>query len=78
VTIRDIPPVPSASWYAAELTALLASMPGITSTPAERAVWYEREADLLERAAADGASNAEQATDLARIARQRAAQWRRG
>jgi hypothetical protein len=68
----------TAGFYAAELSALMASMPDRDSSDVERADWYERQADLLELAAADGAANADDAAELAAAARRRAARLRTG
>lgn len=68
----------TAGFYAAELAALMASMPGPDSSDVERADWYERQADLLELAAADDATNAGDAAELAATARRRAARLRTG
>lgn len=68
----------TAAFYASELAALTASMPDPTSSTTERADWYERQAALLERAAADGATNAADANELAATARRRAARLREG
>lgn len=61
----------------AELSALLASWPGVGSPPRAQADWYERQAALLERVAAesDGAA-AGDAAEVARVARNRAARLR--
>jgi hypothetical protein len=70
--------VTTAGFYAAELSALMASMPGRDCSDVERADWYERQADLLELAAVDGAANAGDAPELAATARRRAARLRTG
>jgi len=63
---------------AADLSALLKSMPGLTSSDAERADWFDRKADLLQRVSdTDGHLSAE-AVALAVTARRRAAQLREG
>ncbi|MFC0527218.1 hypothetical protein [Phytohabitans kaempferiae] len=64
--------------FAAELSALLRTMPGLNSSDGERADWFDRKADLLQRiAATDGHLSAE-AVELAGIARQHAAALREG
>jgi hypothetical protein len=68
----------TAGFYAAKLSALMATVPGRDSGDIERADWYERQADLLELAAADGATNAGDAAELAATARRRAAGLRTG
>lgn len=60
-------PLPS---FAAELSALLRSMPDRTTSTDERADWFDRKAALLDRAA-DG-DPASEAADLARAAREQA------
>jgi len=63
---------------AADLSALLKSMPGLNSSDAERADWFDRKADLLQRVGdTDGHLSAE-AVELAATARRRAAQLREG
>ncbi|MFC0526262.1 AMED_5909 family protein [Phytohabitans kaempferiae] len=64
--------------FAAELSALLRTMPGLNSSDGERAAWFDRKADLFQRIAnTDGHLSAE-AVELAGIARQRAAALREG
>jgi hypothetical protein len=63
--------------FAAELSALLQSMPGLGTDVDERAAWFERKAKLLERTGAEGGDPA-LAAELAANARQRAAALRGG
>jgi hypothetical protein len=71
---------PATSSFAAELSALLRTMPGLDATASERADWYERKAALLARVAAQDttSSNGREAAELARVARLRAAELREG
>nr|MDT0658968.1 hypothetical protein [Micromonospora sp. DSM 115978] len=68
-----------ATSFAAELTALLRSMPGLSASAVERADWYDRKADLLERVATeDPACDRVQVAESACTARARAVALRRG
>jgi hypothetical protein len=57
-----------------ELSALLGSMPNLSTPPAERADWFDRKADLLDRVAV----TVPEAAELATSARDRAARIRTG
>jgi hypothetical protein len=67
------------SSFAADLSALLGAMPGRSAGPGERADWFDRKAELLERVATDdpGSDRAE-VSELARLARAQADELRRG
>jgi hypothetical protein len=54
--------------FAADLSALLRTLPGLRTPAAERAAWFERKAELLDQA---------DAADLAEAARAQAARIRR-
>ncbi|MFY1672703.1 replication initiator [Plantactinospora sp. WMMB334] len=59
--------------FCAELSALLRTMPGLSTTPRERADWFDRKADLLERVAAeDQGCDPNEVGELARTARVKA------
>jgi len=64
--------------FAADLSALLRSMPGLTASDAERAVWFDRKADLLQQVADTDGTLAEDAVELAGAARKQAAELRQG
>ncbi|MFV2094515.1 hypothetical protein ACFHW1_03350 [Micromonospora sp. LOL_014] len=66
--------------FAAELATLLNSRPTWQASAEERAAWYDRKADLFNRAAAESSSPdvAGEASDLAEIAREQANRIRRG
>ncbi|MEQ4300549.1 hypothetical protein ABNF97_04000 [Plantactinospora sp. B6F1] len=65
------------SSFAADLSALLRTMPGLTATPAERAAWFDRKANLLEQVADDPGSDRAEVSELARLARVQADELRR-
>jgi hypothetical protein len=58
----------------AELSALLGSMPNLSTSAAERADWFDRKAELLDRVAV----TVPEAAELATAARDRAARIRAG
>lgn len=60
--------------FAAELSALLRSMPGPNTPTVERADWFDRKANLLDKIA-NGDPTSE-AAELAQAARRQAAQLR--
>ncbi|WIM97640.1 hypothetical protein ACTOB_001182 [Actinoplanes oblitus] len=60
--------------FSADLSALLRDWPTLSTPPAERADWFDRKAELLERVAVI----APEAAELAAAARTRAAELRRG
>ena len=64
--------------FAAELSALLRSMPGLTASDMERAAWFDRKADLLQLVAGTDDHLSAEAVELAGVARRRAAQLREG
>jgi hypothetical protein len=64
--------------FAAELSALLRSMPCLTASDAERADWFDRKADLLQRVAMTDRHLSAEAVELSDAARQRAASLREG
>jgi hypothetical protein len=65
--------------FAAELAALLRSMPCLYDPAGERADWYDRKADLLERVAAeDPGCDRVRIEESVRTARVRAEALRRG
>jgi hypothetical protein len=57
-----------------ELSALLGSMPNLSTPAVERADWFDRKADLLDRVAV----TVPEAAELATVARDRAARIRAG
>ncbi|GIG90934.1 hypothetical protein [Plantactinospora endophytica] len=65
--------------FCADLSALLRTMPGLSTTPRERTDWFDRKADLLERVAAeDPGCDPDEVRELARTARVKADELRRG
>ncbi|MFC4072862.1 hypothetical protein [Actinoplanes subglobosus] len=58
----------------AELSALLGSMPDLSTPAADRADWFDRKADLLDRVAV----TVPEAAELATVARDRATRIRTG
>ena len=65
--------------FVADLVVLLLDFPDRAATASERADWYSREAELLQRIATDErTSDAEELAELARFARAKAAELRRG
>ncbi|MEO3923881.1 hypothetical protein ABGB07_08465 [Micromonosporaceae bacterium B7E4] len=65
------------SSFAADLSALLASLPSRSATPAERADWFDRKADLLKQVADGPGSDRAEVLELARLARVQADELRR-
>ncbi|MGX7676791.1 hypothetical protein [Plantactinospora sp. DSM 117369] len=65
------------SSFAADLSALLASLPGRSTKPAERAAWFDRKANLLEQVADGPGSDRAEVSELARLARVQADELRR-
>ncbi|MEO3747060.1 hypothetical protein [Plantactinospora sp. B5E13] len=63
--------------FAVDLSALLRTMPNLSTTDRERAEWFDRKADLLERVAADGRGcDPVEVRELARAARVKADELR--
>ncbi len=62
------------STVSTELSALLGSMPNLSTPAVERADWFDRKADLLDRVAV----TVPEAAELATTARDRAARIRAG
>jgi hypothetical protein len=60
------------------ITALLREIPSLTASAEVRAAWFERKADVFDEIAARDAYRAEEARQLAKDARLRAEQIRRG
>ncbi|MGX7675770.1 hypothetical protein [Plantactinospora sp. DSM 117369] len=76
--VDEAPANEGLSSFCADLSALLRTMPGPSTTPAERADWYDRKASLLERVAAeDPACDPDEVRELARTARVKANEFRR-
>jgi len=65
---------PDLHTFAADLSALLRDRPTLTTSAAERADWFDRKAELLERVAV----TTPEAADLATAAREEAARLRSG
>ncbi|MFC6022666.1 hypothetical protein ACFP2T_41725 [Plantactinospora solaniradicis] len=65
--------------FCADLSALLRTMPGLSTTREERADWFDRKADLLDRVAVEDPScDHAEVSELARVARAKADELRRG
>lgn len=60
------------------ITALLREIPPLIASPEVRAAWFERKADVFDEIATRDVHRAEEAHQLARDARLRAEQIRRG
>ncbi|WP_204297426.1 hypothetical protein [Actinoplanes campanulatus] len=65
---------PDLHTFAADLSALLRDRPALSTPAIERAAWFDRKADLLERVA----STTPEAAELATAAREEAARLRTG
>ncbi|MDG4828264.1 hypothetical protein O7627_02960 [Solwaraspora sp. WMMD1047] len=77
--LNPLSPTDRATSFATELAALLRSMPGLFAPAVERADWYDRKADLLDRVAAeDPGCDRIQIEESAQTARERAESLRRG